>query len=403
MEQPSESTSVTEMLSAVPESPEDFDSYVAEQSDEPSSEPGSTASGAESEPEGAPGAAEAESATGQSAEPGSEGSAGSATPKALSQHFTISDAEEGLDIGALTLKDLMDSPRISFKRSGEQVTATLEDLVRDAQQLGKAQSQAERMLEQRNTTAAELNELKPELESLRAMEHSWREALEDEAVYKEAREAYMRAIGKGGSAGSSAPSGAPAEKPAGSPPAEPSSDDAYKAGESFFAENLWPHMQSVAEAYGADAQELSQTVLERIGEEPPQFLTLERVQEIVNDELAAELRRAGYEAAKQVDPWAPPQAAASGSRRGRGLTPKAERSGSKQSELEQLRARIAQLEAGGSTSDDDEPPPSGNEPSGIGAGRKSGASAEDRALYRSEAIDVSEAESAEDIFKALRT
>lgn len=66
------------------------------------------------------------------------------------------------------------------------------------------------------------------------------------------------------------------------------------AGQKVFYETVVPAASELASRYGADAREIQQAILEYVEAEPDEFMTSQRLQEIINVDLPMLLEKNGY-------------------------------------------------------------------------------------------------------------
>jgi len=70
------------------------------------------------------------------------------------------------------------------------------------------------------------------------------------------------------------------------------------AGVQFVYGTVVPYAQDLAARYGADAEQITTEILNRIAAEPQQFLTREKIEAIMQYEIPAVLEQLGYSAGK---------------------------------------------------------------------------------------------------------
>lgn len=313
------------------------------------------------------------------------------TPKRI---YELSGLAEGVDVPDL------DGLKFSFQAKGETRERDLYGLVRDAQKGVALEANLATTRGERDQALERLRELEPEVADLRAKADLWNRALADDALMERLKAAYKEAGGETRKA--------PTEEPpkTETPPSREAQLQEYvdRGVQGWSQTGLEAHVEAVSEAYGADVRELTETILTRLGQEPPEFLSWDKVGQIVNEELPALLEEAGYTSSADVSPWGLPTAGPA--RRSGGLTPKAER---QTSDADRRAAILREAEAlglkvvDGEGSDDvRETPPPGPEgqvapvrpvrPEDVS---RSGPAA------KSDLLDVSEAKSFADIQRAL--
>lgn len=77
------------------------------------------------------------------------------------------------------------------------------------------------------------------------------------------------------------------------------------AGLRVYYEYIVPNAQQVAQRYGANPEEVAQAVMHLVGQEPEEFLTAEKLANIINIEIPALLEQAGYSASESASNNAP--------------------------------------------------------------------------------------------------
>lgn len=300
------------------------------------------------------------------------------------------DADE-YDVGLVS-----GEKKISYKADGEKRTKTLDQLVDSAQKA----DYNERQLNKTRSQLKELSDKLTEFEQLNSAAQQDAEILSrilkgDDAFLTELRKRYNEALGN-----------KPAGKPAEAPRDEPvdgygNTTESQQQGLAFVMKAIKPWADQVAEAYDADPADLVKQVLLMADNEPSHTFGWDTLDDILNHRLINELEAAGYTRSKDaprfdVEQWipneSPPERVSSY------ITPKGERKRSASelaAENERLRTELAEKAVA-----DGGPGPVSDTPGSKG-GKGRSSSGSDGSRYRSDLIDVSEAQSADDIFEAL--
>jgi hypothetical protein len=320
--------------------------------------------------------------------------------------FSFRRGEEVVDAAALGLPDDL---QITYTAKGKEQAKSLPELVRMAQQVHGVSETLETLRSERKQLGDLLKEREATQSEMEADRDVFLKMLKDPtgATFKRVQEHFLKAMG-----GEALEVGE-----AEAPPANLSPEDLelqkqlpkgmtvehVRKGQSMVEQQLLPYTQQLAEAFpGADAMELLTVGLELVQDEPQQLLTPERVQEIFTDRLLEMLEAEGYERAGDLPAFSLDvgggKAPAAANRTPGRLTPKQKRVevlSSLDERLQQENQRLReQLEAMGVRGQRqvlaDAPPP----PGGSGAPPAGGALP---------LLDLSEANSANDVKEALRT
>lgn len=341
------------------------------------------AAGEEGEGE-APAAAPAEGAETQGAAQAQGTQGGLKTP------FKILEGDEERDPEAEALA------KVKYKAKGEEKTRRLDEVVRLAQQAEGANQTIEELRDQRERLATDLGEAQETLQGLQRDRDLFMQALRDESgeTFKQIQERFKEGLQRQG--GRQAP---PQQQQEGPP------QEHVQAGRNLFQQHIKPHAEQIAQAYGADAEEIAKATLAELQREPPQFMRPDTLGEILNERIPQQLEQLGYERQGEV-PYFDVQRLQSERRTGRGaasvITPREERGrengAGRVQELEQKVQQLQeQLEATGArrqaSARDQAPPPAGG---GEGSGAPGAGSLEEKVGV------LEEADTVHDIQQGLR-
>ena len=268
-------------------------------------------------------------------------------PPAPSRPFSLIDGEGAAleDPGSVTLQNLLDGEAsVAFKAKGEEQTASLEKLVSMAQrQIGQGQRLDQERTDHKATHKA-LNKALEAQDGAVAQKALLLKILKDPTGEEFKKAANEFSGGEGlATVGSVAE---PAAPPAPVDPTDPYdvNSPSMQAGANVVREIIQPRAEALAEAYGADPQEVMQAIVQAAGEVVPSSFTVDRLAEIMNEDIVGLLEESGYVSEAGVADWTAPDSPA---RSTNGLTRAGERkvSGGDQALVEENTRLKAQLEA----------------------------------------------------------
>lgn len=223
------------------------------------------------------------------------------------------------DLEGLT-PDQLEALQFKYTQNGEEVTRGLKDVIRDAQRLGGV----DKLKRQRDEVTGKLTQAQSELERLRAVERTFAQALRDDEVLKQVREAVGKQTGQ--QLGGQQQQQVNANQP----------DPRVQAAQSALENVVRPYLHAVAEAYEADPTDLEEALMDMASRENPMFFGPQELEALVNEQLIGELESKGYNRVKDIEPFdhrslLQPQGS---SMKPRGIKPKVDPS-----------VRVAELEA----------------------------------------------------------
>jgi hypothetical protein len=229
------------------------------------------------------------------------------------------DGEAVADPRELRFEELLEA-KLQYNVDGEAVDRNLDQVVRIAQQVPLQERRIRGLVDQRAEQAAELEEMRAELEQRRADSKFFRKVLTDQTgqLYQAARDKLVGALLDGEDV-EAALRTAPAQA---APEAVPTyTPQEEQAGEEIFGQYIKPELQGMAERYSQktpgspDMQEIRATerdlevAFRYLVNQEGRYLTEQRIVDIVNHELPNMLFEAGYSDGGAAAPVTTPAAA----------------------------------------------------------------------------------------------
>lgn len=205
--------------------------------------------------------------------------------KQLELPFPVYDAEGNkVDASKLTLEDLLSGKvQIGYNAMGKEQRKALNDILRVAANGHLNESKIATSLAERNQVHQQLTELRKEHEAWAKDRKIWQGVLNAAAAgniepLKKVLASWV------------------AETSSVAPETAQGGEDAslVAAGQQYVIQTIIPAAYSLADAFGADRQEVTNEILRRINQEPAEFLTEDKIATIINYEVPAELERLGY-------------------------------------------------------------------------------------------------------------
>lgn len=204
----------------------------------------------------------------------------------------------------LTLGDLLSGKvQIGYNAMGKEQRKTLTDLLRVAANGHYNENKMNTLMSERAQIAAKLSEMRKEHEAWGSDRKIWDQVLNAYAngnaePLKKLIQAYTSELGK-------MPANAPVDNTA-------QERELEAAGQRFILDTIVPAATKMASDYGANATEITNAILHAIQQEPVEFLTREKIADIINYEIPSLLEQNGYArgaAAAPTTPAADPMAA----------------------------------------------------------------------------------------------
>ena len=187
--------------------------------------------------------------------------------------------------------------KLQTKVNGEAKEFTLDEAVRHIQRSVVDAQRINTLLEQRNLTAKERDELRGEMDGLRKEKKIWTRILADRSgeLYKSAQQKFEESLVADGE-----------EAPAG-PAASPFTPEQDAAGEAVYQRDIMPHVRQLARGYSLDGkappaelvqhvEQQADAVVRHLIAQEGRFITSERVADILRFEIPGRLYEAGYRA-----------------------------------------------------------------------------------------------------------
>jgi len=188
------------------------------------------------------------------------------------------------DVSKLTVQDLLDGKvQIGYNAMGKEQRKALADVLRVAANGHLNESKMATTLAERNQSYERLQEIRKEHEQWAADRKVWQAALNAAAAgnvdpLQRIINAYVTESGR-----------------VDATPASPETDRALEAaGQQFVLTTIVPTAYKLAADYGADATEVTNAILAAIQNEPVEFLTREKIQQIMEYEIPSLLEQNGY-------------------------------------------------------------------------------------------------------------
>lgn len=207
-----------------------------------------------------------------------------AAPAARSWKYYGADAKEVADLKAY---DAFLAGKIGYQANGKEQQKSLDEIIRVAQYGHLNEQRYNTTLAERNTLAKQLQELQPQVEQASAWQKTLTHALDQ---FTRGNEAPLKAIvEKYAEVSSRAPTtAAPA-----SSPAESSGGDSA-AGMQVYYEVVVPGATEVAKRYNVKQEDVTNAIMQRVEQEPAQFLTRERLDQIISQDIPAYIESLGF-------------------------------------------------------------------------------------------------------------
>jgi len=194
----------------------------------------------------------------------------------------------------------LDGLRVKFKANQEEQNLSVAEMVREVQKAAGLSNQLRTATRQRDETHQKLTQAQDEALKGAGNADLLLKILQDPKAYQELKDKYVAAGGVPSAAVAAItdPAAAAAEDTKASevvadPDAE-GSDPIMAAGRAITEEFILPFSNELAEAYGADPQEIAQEIIGLAGEMPGEFFTEETMADIVNNKIPALLENAGF-------------------------------------------------------------------------------------------------------------
>ena len=182
--------------------------------------------------------------------------------------------------------------KVKFRSNQQDQEMDLADLVREVQKVGGLGNALKLRTQERDDTNKELEVSQERIEKLVGNEDLLLKVLQDDEAYKELKKQFLEAGGST-TAIEAGDKGDKGEKEGDTGDLEEDSD-LYKSGRGMIENVVLPYAQELAEAYGADAQEIAQSVVNMSGESPQKYFTEEVLAEIMNVKIPELLKESGF-------------------------------------------------------------------------------------------------------------
>lgn len=236
--------------------------------------------------------------------------------------FPLYDAKGNkvTDVSKVTLQDFFDGKyQVAYQAMGKEQRKAYKDLVRNASLGHYNESKMSTLTSERQRAMEMLSDLRKEHEAWGTDRKTWDRVLNayvqgNPKPLEQLLTTYVTELGK-----------APAQLPQGSV-----SQDAMeleRQGTQVFTEYVVPQAWTIANEYGANPQEVINAAKQLINQEPAEFFTKEKLDNILNHEIRVMLEDAGYTA------------------NGKGVAPINSQPDPRDKQIEELRNSIAEIKA----------------------------------------------------------
>jgi hypothetical protein len=211
-------------------------------------------------------------------------------PKQRGYKF-FKDNTEVSDFSGLSAAELLEL-QIAYPAMGKEQRRNFDELVRNAQLGHFNESRMAQIQQQRDEAARQLAEIQPKYEQhsreRQLLEYALGQHLQGNSQPLEAFiNAYRNEAGK-------LPEFLSGQVE------QPNDAAAEAAGQRVYYETVVPAASNLAQSYGADSKEIERAIMQLVEQEPDQFMTGQRLQEIISVDLPMLLEKNGYTAQPQV-------------------------------------------------------------------------------------------------------
>ena len=201
----------------------------------------------------------------------------------------------------------LDDLTVKFRANKEDQSLTVEEMVRQVQKGAGIANALKTRTRERDETNQELTQRTEELTKAQANGDLLLKVLQDPKAYEELKTKYLEA----GGTSTPVPEGQKGE-PLGD---QPSVEEQYMAsGRGVVEDSILPYSKQLAEAYGADHQEIAQEIIALAGQVPQKYFSEEKLHAIITEEIPQLLREAGFEASGDLPEWTGTGGSANGDR-----------------------------------------------------------------------------------------
>lgn len=207
----------------------------------------------------------------------------SAAPAARSWKYYGADTKEVADLKAY---DAFLAGKIGYTANGKEQQKSLDEIIRVAQYGHLNEQRYNTTLTERNQLARQLEEIRPQVEQGAAWQKTLTHALDQ---FTRGNEEPLKAIvQKYAEVSSRAPvTAAPAA-------AESSGSDSSAAGMQVYYEVVVPGATDLAKRYNVKQEDVTNAIMQRVEQEPSQFLTRERLDQIITQDMPAFIESLGF-------------------------------------------------------------------------------------------------------------
>ena len=212
-----------------------------------------------------------------------------ATPLQFAHPVYDTEGNKIPDLRNVSIEDLLTGKvQFGYQAMGKEQRKALAEVFRVAQLGHYNESQRAQVLAERNSIAAQFDKAQKQLDQYTKERDTWGAALQ---AYAHGNPNPLNALAKAYVEALTQPPTAAAED-------LETEQREQLAGVQFVYGTVVPYAQDLAARYGADAEQITTEILNRIAAEPQQFLTREKIEAIMQYEIPAVLEQLGYSAGK---------------------------------------------------------------------------------------------------------